>query len=58
MKACKIFTSFGEVVTTEPDGYPGGECVHGDEISRVEIEVPVGTRCEICGQEIEDYEDR
>ena len=49
MKACKVFTSFGEVLTTEPDSDPQS-CISGDEISRVEVEVPEGTRCDICDE--------
>lgn len=51
MKAARVFTSFGEVLTTEPDSNPMA-CVSGDEIERVEVDVPSGTVCDICGERI------
>lgn len=54
MKANRVLTSFGEVLTTEPDCDPDA-CCSGDEISRVEVDVPVGTKCSICEEVIEEY---
>jgi hypothetical protein len=51
-KARRVFTARGDVLTTEP--YDRA-CADSEEISAVEdIDVPVGTCCDICGEEIED----
>ena len=47
-QARRVFTSFGEVMTTDL------ECACGDEIAAVDIDVPAGTICYICGQDILD----
>lgn len=57
MIASKVFTSYGEVLTTEPDSNPMA-CISGDEISRVEVNVPSGTLCDICGELITDQSAR
>lgn len=51
MKAARVFTSFGELLTTEPDSDPNA-CCSGDEVSKVEVDVPTGTICDICGEAI------
>lgn len=50
--ASKVFTSRGAVLITEPDHNPNA-CIEGEEISRVEVDVPPGTPCDICGEPIQ-----
>lgn len=47
-RAIRVFTSFGEMLTTDLD------CCSGDEISSVPVVVPLGTICDICEEEILD----
>lgn len=53
IKVNRVFTSFGEVLTTEPDSNPD-KCWSGDEVDRVQVEVPLDEAfCSICGKRIE-----
>jgi len=54
VRARKVFTARGEVVLTE-----AGDncCCESEEISAVEVDVPYGTCCDICGEEIPDDEE-
>lgn len=52
MKATRVFTSRGSCVTVEPESNPN-QCIDCEEIARVEVEVPMGTTCDICGEFIE-----
>ena len=51
--ARKVFTARGDVVLTEAGD---GCCIESEEISAVEVEVPYGTCCDICGETI-PYDD-
>lgn len=52
IKACRMFLAMGEAITVESDDAPGGACWHCEEISRVDVEVPEGTLCDICEEPI------
>lgn len=49
MKAMCVMTSFGERLFTEATE---NRCYSGDEIASFEMEVPEGTKCSICEEEI------
>lgn len=47
MKALLLFTARGERVLVE-----GGEsgCCDTEEVAQVEVDVPAGTECDVCGE--------
>jgi len=49
VRARRVFTASGEVLTTEAHDECCADC---EEVSRVEVEVPYGTRCDICEEVI------
>lgn len=49
MKAMCVLTSFGERLFTEATKK---RCCSGDEVASFEMEVPDGTCCSICEEEI------
>jgi len=50
-KARRVLTYNGGVLTTE---YHEDACCDSGEVAAVEINVPYGTVCDICGEVIED----
>ena len=53
MKASMTITARGTRIITEPDSDPHA-CCDCEEIARFEIEVPDGTKCDICEETIRE----
>jgi len=54
VKALHVNLAMGGVLITEAHG---SRCWHAEEVASVEIDVPADTRCDLCGELIEDEAD-
>jgi hypothetical protein len=53
----RVFTARGEVLNIEPESDPNA-CFEGEEIAGVDVEMPEGTTCDVCGEPIKKVKNK